>query len=394
MASGTNLALSRLLLSVALLWILCSATSAHAQTGIDFHGGPLLTSSGITGFGGAYTAIAEGVEGYFRNPASIANRNASATGFLDLGFTLDLQTTTNDAIDFDNDGDTLPDASARSITAGARVALGPFALGAVYTQRRFSASGNPATPMPLDASFTIEELAGTAGLSLLEGALITGVGIGARWLALDPGNVEAEANSLFADFGVLYRPVYSNLRVGGRVRLPSNVGAKISNGARIATARYPWEANVGVAYMVPFGDRVWNETIGGWEGWGAKRTFHDNRHVTFSLDLVADGAVDDAVNPEGFLCGDPTCARRSGDKMSLAAHVGIESEIIHDRFRLRVGSYSEPDRVANKLDGRLHITGGADLRLFTIWILPIKVGVAFDLAPRYSNIQLGLGFWT
>lgn len=379
-------------LTFALLLITLSPVAvAHAQ--IDFHRGPLLTSSRITGMGGAYTSVAEGVDGYVRNPAAIANRNAQSTTFFDLGLAFDLQTTTNDTIDFDNDGATLgSESKASSALLGARIALGPFALGALYSIREFSATNG--------GSFTIAELAGVTGLALFEGALVVGGGVGVRWLDLNRSQgetVATEMSSLFVDVGVLYRPVHSNLRIGARFRPAASASDEVVVGMAgrptTLTARYPWEANLGISYMVPFGERARNESIGGFEGWNVDRTILDQRYVLFSADLVADGAVANSINPEGFLCGSASCSRRSGDKVSFGAHLGVESEIIHDRLRLRVGSYTEPDRT-NRLDGRLHFTGGADLRLFNLWILPIKIGAAFDLAPRYMTLQLGIGFWT
>ena len=63
-----------------------------------------------------------------------------------------------------------------------------------------------------------------------------------------------------------------------------------------------------------------------------------------------------------------------------------------DRLILRAGTYTEPDRIRGKNLGRLHLTGGFDLRLAKVaWMW--RLGVAFDAAPRYKNVMVGLGFW-
>src|SRR5262245_59953705 len=46
------------------------------ETRLDLVRGPLLTSSRIMGLGGAFVAVAEGIDGVHLNPAAFANRPA------------------------------------------------------------------------------------------------------------------------------------------------------------------------------------------------------------------------------------------------------------------------------------------------------------------------------
>jgi hypothetical protein len=70
--------------------------------------------------------------------------------------------------------------------------------------------------------------------------------------------------------------------------------------------------------------------------------------------------------------------------------VGVESEVLPNRIALRAGTYFEPSRYQTSA-GRLHMTGGADLRVDVG--LAWKLSVVFDVAPGWVNTSAGLGLW-
>ena len=77
---------------------------------------------------------------------------------------------------------------------------------------------------------------------------------------------------------------------------------------------------------------------------------------------------------------------------------GMEVEPWTGRLKLRVGGYLEPARYEHA-SWRMHGTAGFDVRLFTWdlfgWFNPfsIRVGAMVDIAPRYFNWGVGVGFW-
>jgi hypothetical protein len=115
--------------------------------------------------------------------------------------------------------------------------------------------------------------------------------------------------------------------------------------------------------------------------------------ISFDVRLI--GAVDDAVGIDGFV---EQVRRRSGRHATASVHLGVETEPWHHRLKVRFGSYVEPARnEAGTI--RPHGTLGFDLRLFT-WDLfglvspfSIQLTGVGDVAPRYFDVGLGIGFW-
>lgn len=119
------------------------------------------------------------------------------------------------------------------------------------------------------------------------------------------------------------------------------------------------------------------------------------RYVLISADLVITGDTEDAIGVEAFVRQEE---QASGEEISFIPRLGVESEVWHDRLRLRGGSYLEPSRFR---EGTLrpHGTLGFDLRLFytTLFDLLSRFGIrassVVDLAPRYFQFAVSLGIW-
>jgi hypothetical protein len=58
---------------------------------------------------------------------------------------------------------------------------------------------------------------------------------------------------------------------------------------------------------------------------------------------------------------------------------------------VRGGTYLEPSRTGGS--ARQHATFGAEVRL-PFWWRDLQLGFAGDLAPRFQNVSLSLGFWS
>ena len=119
------------------------------------------------------------------------------------------------------------------------------------------------------------------------------------------------------------------------------------------------------------------------------------RYVLVSADLVLSGAVDDAIGIEAVVRQQE---QASGEDLSFTPRLGVESEVWHDRLRLRGGSYLEPSRF-RETGPRPHGTFGLDVRLFytTLFDLLSRFGVRasgmIDVAPRYLQFAVSLGVW-
>ncbi|MCG8556965.1 MAG: hypothetical protein MJD61_17025 [Proteobacteria bacterium] len=404
MVKSTRAVVSPVMLALVFgLWT-ASRSLAQVAPRLDLARGPMATSGRITGLAGAYAGIGDGLEGYRRNPASMANRGYEASGWFHPSiFFAGMRSVSN--IDYDNDdARSATDQGIDGFSTGLRLALGHFALGAMYWTRTHTASAGPSE---LDAQH--REVTFMAGLALGEGRILVGAGGGPRTFTLSaPGLPDVDYQTLFADAGILYRPMVRNWRIGARLRLPAS--AKLAAGspggypslaanppgsmlAQPLPSRvlYPWELNVGASYMFRAGERQRNPPIGGWDAWGAKRHLPDRRYVLVAADLTVDGWTSNTVGMESYFDG--PAGHRPAGKMGIGLHLGVESEAIHNRMRVRAGTYTESSRATGKVFSRVHFTGGMDVYLIDLWLFAIRVGVAADVAPRYSNLQVGLGLW-
>jgi hypothetical protein len=88
--------------------------------------------------------------------------------------------------------------------------------------------------------------------------------------------------------------------------------------------------------------------------------------------------------------------QRSGRHTNISVRGGLEYEWLPGRLRVRGGSYWEPGRFVG-VSGRMHVTFGIELRIlqFWLWSKPRRgrISLTSDLAERYRNGSLSIGFW-
>jgi hypothetical protein len=390
---GVGCALALLAASAALL--LAGAAAAQspgepARTGvrIDFPRGPVIASSRITGLAGAFTGVAEGIDGALKNPASLANRPEHATSWFDVDVAFDLLNTTGDAIDFDADG--VPGAAGASFQAiniGLALQLDGFAVGVLAAIDDWS-GGKDATALDGNLVDLILGVAQAFG----GGEVIVGAGLNVRAFTLtEQSGASLDLASETYDFGVLWRPAGYQWRVGAQLRLggvlapTGDPASNLSPGHEVRDAVAPWQLGLGVSHRwAADPERPYNAPL------RRATPAIDRRYLLLTADVVISGAVPGAVNLEGFVGGAP---RRAGVTPTASLHLGAEGEVLHDRLRARVGTYLEPVRASNDGFGRLHITGGAELHLFELGPLDLKASFAFDMAAGFNNILFGVGLW-
>jgi hypothetical protein len=144
----------------------------------------------------------------------------------------------------------------------------------------------------------------------------------------------------------------------------------------------PWRALVGGAWR--FSPTQWNQLVGG--------NFRDERSLTLAADVVVVGASKEAYGIEAFGMHQ---LQRTGRNVAVSVRGGAEWEWIPGRLRLRAGSYWEPERY-DDVGGRIHFTFGTELRVFEFFGWGRRRGrISFtaDIAERYRNIALSVGFW-
>lgn len=121
-------------------------------------------------------------------------------------------------------------------------------------------------------------------------------------------------------------------------------------------------------------------------------------YVLVSTSLMISGTVDNAVGIESML--DRT-VQRSGQRLSISPHLGLETEIVPNWLRIRGGAYVEPSRFdSNQKGSRLHATFGFDAKLFAWDVFGAwppdaewRFGASIDAARSYLSGGIAVGLW-
>lgn len=439
----------------AALWLLSSLWVGRADAqfttnkyNIDLFTGPVLGASRIVGMGGAHTAIASGIDGAAYNPAGYAERVEKEINFFAFDITAGLQLgglfRNNDT---ENNGRrSLRGADIIQAGLGMRFQFGHLGIGSSALARVYTIKDGAGRSI-FDLNLITVRAGG--GYALFGGDVVIGGAMVFTLFDLNRANTSRTLVGLRGfggEVGALYRPKRQRYRVGATFHSPissrtrndaSEVG---EDGLRRAEdlvlpagVYVPWEVDVGFAYQ--FGERRSNVP---WRNTRQLRrelreqirsgsyvyppTYGEQRYQTLPHDL--EKAVDVAVEnyreaerrfrrhqprkyvllaadilfygrtPRGqsmsaFLTQEPEV---SGDKVSFGARVGLESEVMQDRLKVRGGSYLEPSRTRRKYY-RPHATLGLEARLFDLWRWSARGTATIDVAPRYFNWGIAFGLW-
>ena len=121
--------------------------------------------------------------------------------------------------------------------------------------------------------------------------------------------------------------------------------------------------------------------------------YRDEWQLTVAFELSLMGAVDNGYGMEAFAAKQ---LQASGRSVSATPRLGLESEVVPARLRLRAGSYLEASRFF-ETSARWHGTAGAQVRLFSFRLARherrVALSFAGDVAARYENLGISLGFW-
>ena len=351
---------------------------------IDLYDGVAIGNTDMVGMGGAGAAVVLGTAGVLQNPSAIAVRPATDNGGWSLDYHLDFLTGRYSS-DYDNNGQ-VGSGGASLVTGG----LG----GRIH-----------------DWAAAVTTLAQTAPLvgsspSLTADALRVRFTL-ARWIPqLDlavGGGIQTATLQINPDTGKKLFAVSGSGVIGGATWLPHGESFRLAaafdgaiNGDQIEPCdpaecqgfvlpdrvRAPWRVVTGGAYRLA--PAAWNQQVA--------TPWRDERALTVAADLVVTGATANGYGLEAFGMQQ---LQASGRHTVVSVRGGAAYEALPGRLRIHGGSYWEPGRF-EAVGGRLHTTFGADLRVlqFRLWgPRRGRLSLTADVADRYRNIVIDIGFW-
>lgn len=420
----------------------------RSNYGIELFNGPVIGASRPVGMAGAYTAVADGIDGAQFNPAAYGERPEHELDFWELELTGDVYLggffTNNDV---NNDG--CSGSSARDalrLFGGGRMLFGPFGIGGSLQLEGFSLRNDSAPEGSQNVDVTIGTWSVGWAYAFYRQQLVVGMGLRGVVFDMDapafgeqPAETLASLNGAGFEFGVLYRPNGKRYRIGAAFSTGVlALGDEVTNEQRAlvqerrgiwipSSVEMPFELKLGFAYQ--FGERranpVWpgdarrmravrdNVKNGKYEPpprYGgppypklpegneraavrqafrneleAERRFIDRQPRRYTL-LSADLIVYGAAseNVHGVDAFLAQREQRSGEMPDIGLRIGTESEVVPMLLKLRGGFYVEPSRFRESRY-RPHITAGVDIRLFRLWLFDIRARGTVDLALRFNE---------
>lgn len=368
---------------------------------LEFHEGPVNSSQRVVGLGGAFAAVAEGAEAHLVNPASFAVRPLTASKrWYDWDFGMSIFSGLGSSVDLDQNHLGARADAAQLSQLGFNLKFGRLGVG--FHLRSQDYTLRVTSKQRPEARFDFQQSFGGFGFAyaLADGEWVLGtvLGLGTSRLSDSSSPEELRLGSPlgFHNFGFVHAPRGEQWRIGGSLQLPValrpqdvagnpiTAPAMLGHRATPSAILLPWQAAVGVAWM--WGRRPLNQ-LPAYLDTAAIRGKFPRDYVMVTADLVLTGPGNDAVGVQPYLAGLSAPIGRVGTP-SLRA--GAESEVIDNRLAVRAGSYFEPSRYQGYL-GRVHATGGADVRLTLGWNW--RISWCFDVAQGYVNSAFGLGLW-
>jgi hypothetical protein len=385
---------------------------------LEFFTGPLIAPSRVTGFGGAFNAAAESVDGGAVNAAAPAVREPFSYDWFDYDLNFDISFPgAYGGTDFDNRGQQanrqLVDRidSFLYLNLGAQLQFGE--LGTSVTGEFLQYTISPAQAGTPGLNLTLGRYHALAAYGLAGDQFVVGTGLRGVTAQVNqqgggqPTRTLLTMTGIAPEVGIVVKPDNTPYRLGATARAPVS-GKSFGRGAIQTDANGVDRAGPFILpsrvvemlreeqsiraiedeHMAVESRRLRAIRKARFENWPRERL------LILASVLIA-GASENAVAMEGFLEQKLDYVGRS---VSVIPRFGFESEPIVNLLRARVGTYIEPSRFEDG-HARQHFTFGADLRLFPFSPFRIfgdqvwRAGFATDLAPRYANWGFGIGAW-
>lgn len=361
--------------------------------GIDLYSGVPLGNSAVIATGGASQANSIGSSGTLVNPSAPAVRPTTDTDHWNWDYHFDYLFGSL-STDYTNSGiPQLPDGHANTVTFGGSLRVGSWAgaLTASYHNTRIDDDETTSTAALYAQSYQVK-----AALAKWVPQLDMALGASVVTALFDVYPDCPQCAPVFsiqgagAEAGAQWLPRLRSFRLGATVS--SNItGSQITiddcNAGAICMVlpdRVVAPAQLAAGFAYRWAETAWNQQVGG--------NFRDEVSLTVVGDVVITGPSPDAYGLDAFGIGK---LERSGRHNAVSVRGGVEYEWIPGRFRVRGGSYWEPNRFEG-VPGRLHATFGIEGRVleFHAWGRRRgRITLTGDVAAGYRNLGLSVGFW-
>jgi len=245
---------------------------------IDLYQGPVLAPSRVVALGGAYAALASGVDGLGQNTASAAVRVPDSFNTFDYDLSASFYLPgAFGKTDFDNRGEVGFNSFTFFYALGGQVQWGPWGLAALADFQRYTLAPQPGSSVP-PSVIQISRLRVAGGSLILQNQATVGVGVrGVRAtvdalasngqlndIILPPAVNLLAMSGLAPEVGIVLHPDDTPWRLGLTYRhsvtasgAPDAAVAVGSDGVRRAAGlalpdrvEWPWELEAGVALSV------------------------------------------------------------------------------------------------------------------------------------------------
>lgn len=394
-----------------------ASAEAQPQT-VDAVRGPVTGSTRRIGLGGAFVAIADDTEGVAINPASSAVRLPYSWSDWDYGFGIDFAVGAwlpqNDIYNQQNTQTPKKEGESTALFGSIALLVNYRQLGvgvSAEAQRNSATQGEQ--PQGFNTSFAANFGLVHANLAygFMDGQLLLGAGPRLVGMSFDRSS---SSSGLFStagigyEAGVIAKPMTGQYRAAVVVKSPINAKLPGADGAPDSTAHVPWEVALGLAYQ--FGARPLNPPLR--TAKELARQYSKAEPTKAEVKRAEDELFNSyEASQRWYLLVSSELSMIQGggpvglsgetamDRPVISPRLGLESEIIPRHFRLRGGSYFEPALIAGTR-GRVHGTGGCDIKLFKWNIFGLldrfdywQLSLAADAARLYLNTSFSIGFW-
>ncbi|AKF83952.1 hypothetical protein MFUL124B02_39155 [Myxococcus fulvus 124B02] len=379
-----------------------------------FNPGSLLGSARVVALGGAYVGIAEGAAGFPSNLAALAHRGPALEKDWDLGVTLswlDLPFTSGRARDVDNDGRADESQDRRQLLGGLLLQYKRFGIGFALRNSAVTYCATVACATDSErirVSMTQSVLAGAVSFGQDDFILALGIYAAQATFRLSSGGEDWRYGDTGVAVDMLYRPHGRAWRLGVTVRPEVVADWRRKDGqAPVLADRTLFSAvvspavlSLGASWRLGEGSERYNRLSP-----AARRQLlvdgdalpvpeEEPRDapagrwlISAQVDLLS--GVDNAVPLRTF--ASTAQEQLVGHTSEFAPRLGVEHDTVPGMIRLRAGVYAEP----SPFDGRPprpHLTGGFEVFVLRYWE-DWSINASFDLASRYTNVGLSIGFW-
>lgn len=377
--------------------------------------GVLTGTHRMVALGGAYTGIAEGVDGYPSNLTVLAHRNPKNRLNIDFGLTfgadlhlVDLALRLQEGRDLDNDG--VPDgAYTFQFQGGLLLQYKGAGVGGFFRSRFVTYCETTACTDRVNMLLTT--YSGGFAFSLGRDNVLLGAGLTGVSVGLGSDGQNHAYGGLGVQVDALLRPQFIPIRIGGSIKSQMVAGfvGDDNNPPQIADGRgivrrivMPATYSLGVSFKLGEGAEHYNRLSVNYLADLRRELGEENvprpidedtptGRILIAMQLDIIGATERAV-PQAFYSqqlypGIPVI----GTNTMYQPRAGVELDAIRKRLRLRTGGYLEPSPFPDH-PGRLHFTAGFEWLMFHLiedWALTASL----DYANRYHNYGLSIGFW-